>query len=206
MGTYFREVFTEKLDADFHIGLSPEHDNRVAELIPPEPAPELSEWMSKDEIEEMGRNNKISVAATKTREFRQAEVPASNGHGNARSMAQLGSIVACGGTLNGIQFLTRKTIDDSIKEQIYLPDSVLMRKQRYGLGWGLPSPENPLTPNWKERNACYWGGWGGSRLLMDLDQKLCFTYAMNNMIMTLTGDSRSYKINRAVYECLGEEI
>lgn len=38
LGTFFREEVAVPLDADFHIGVSEEHDRRVAELIPP---PEL---------------------------------------------------------------------------------------------------------------------------------------------------------------------
>ncbi|MHA1729022.1 MAG: serine hydrolase, partial [Promethearchaeota archaeon] len=72
---------------------------------------------------------------------------------------------------------------------------------RFGLGWGLPSKEMPITPNWQTRRACYWGGWGGSRILMDMDAKLCFSYAMNQMIQSLTGDPRTNKLNKVLYEC-----
>jgi hypothetical protein len=30
---------------------------------------------------------------------------------------------------------------------------------RHGIGFGLPSPELPISPN---QRACFWGGWGGS--------------------------------------------
>ncbi|MDH3687116.1 MAG: beta-lactamase family protein, partial [Myxococcales bacterium] len=35
IGTFFREEVAQPLGADFHIGLDPEHDERVGELIPP---------------------------------------------------------------------------------------------------------------------------------------------------------------------------
>src|SRR5581483_5263521 len=37
LGTFFREEVAEPLGADFHIGLPPEHDGRVARLIPHPP-------------------------------------------------------------------------------------------------------------------------------------------------------------------------
>ena len=36
LGQFFASEVAQPLDADFHIGLSPEHDHRVADLIPPE--------------------------------------------------------------------------------------------------------------------------------------------------------------------------
>jgi hypothetical protein len=41
---------------------------------------------------------------------------------------------------------------------------------------------------------------------MDLDAKLCSAYAMNKMIMSLTGVSRERILNKILYECLGENI
>jgi CubicO group peptidase (beta-lactamase class C family) len=87
-----------------------------------------------------------------------AEIPAGNGQGNARSMARVGSIVACGGSLDGKKYLSTETLENAIKEQIYGTDLVL-GPIRFGLGWGLPSNEAPYTPNWETRRACYWGGW-----------------------------------------------
>ena len=39
LGTFFREEIAEPLGADFHIGLPPEHDARVGEMIPPDVLP-----------------------------------------------------------------------------------------------------------------------------------------------------------------------
>jgi len=120
-------------------------------------------------------------------------------------MARVGSIVACCGSLDGKKYLSTDTIEKAIKEQIYGTDLVL-GPIRFGLGWGLPSKESPYPPNWETRRACYWAGFGGSVLLMDLDAKMCFAYAMNNMVSSLTGDPRTEKLGRVLYECLGEEM
>ena len=66
---------------------------------------------------------------------------------------------------------------------------------RFGLGFGLVSKEFPMSPN---PHAFYWGGWGGSHVTMDLDAKLCWGFAMNKMIMSLTGDPRTMKIREAI--------
>ena len=49
---------------------------------------------------------------------RAAEIPASNGHGNARSVARVGSLLSCGGTLNEPFFLSQETVFRALEEQI----------------------------------------------------------------------------------------
>jgi len=121
-------------------------------------------------------------------------------------MACIGSVVACGGSLDGTKFLSAGTIEKAIKEQISGTDLVTGHT-RWGLGWALPSKELPITPNWETRRACTWGGNGGSAILMDLDAKLCETYAMNKMVVQAPWmDPRTWKLNKILYECLGEEI
>src|SRR5262249_58957637 len=39
VGTFLAKEVAGPLDADFHIGLAPEHDHRVANVIPPPPLP-----------------------------------------------------------------------------------------------------------------------------------------------------------------------
>ena len=58
---------------------------------------------------------------------------------------------------------------------------------RFGLGFGLKTDEMPLGPN---PRMFYWGGWGGSVILMDLDARVSIAYVMNKMISTTTGDTR----------------
>ena len=73
-------------------------------------------------------------------------------------------------------------------EQTYAQDLVLPLKLRHGIGFGLPSPEMPISPN---QRACYWGGWGGSLAVIDLDARMTFAYVMNKMGEGTTGDLRA---------------
>jgi CubicO group peptidase (beta-lactamase class C family) len=79
------------------------------------------------------------------------------------------------------------TIEKAIEEQCYGRDLVLGVPIRWGLGFGLTSKEMPVGPN---PRTFYWGGWGGSAVVMDLDAKLCFAYVMNKMTTGTLGDSR----------------
>jgi CubicO group peptidase (beta-lactamase class C family) len=156
VGTFFREEVANPLGADFYIGLPKEHDIRVAELISPPPV-DLSTFGALDPKSFAMRsltNPIIDVKMTKTREWRNSEIPADNGHGNARSVSRITAALACGGELDGVRLLSEKTILQSIEEQSYGTDLVLNVPIRFGLGWGLQSRELPLGPN---QNVFYWG-------------------------------------------------
>jgi len=129
-----------------------------------------------------------------SRAWRAAEIPAGNGHGNARSIARITATIARGGELDGIQLLSSNTIEEAIKEQIYDTDLVLLYPVRFGLGFGLNSKERPLGPN--PRSFC-WSGLGGSLAVMDPDAKTSFAYAMNKMVIQLADpkDPRADKLN-----------
>ncbi|HWF17315.1 MAG TPA: hypothetical protein VG244_14105, partial [Acidimicrobiales bacterium] len=67
---------------------------------------------------------------------------------------------------------------------------VLGVQQRIGMGYGLSNPpEMPLGPH-----ACYWGGYGGSVIIMDQDEEFTVCYVMNRMESGLVGDQRGINI------------
>ena len=203
VGTFFREEVTNPLNADFHIGLPEELDFRVGELIPPE-MPDLEKVAEQFNFDvsmaiKTLSNPPLDAEYSKTRAWRGAEIPAANGHGNARSVARIISALACGGEVDNVRLLSLETIEKSIEEQSYGPDLVLILPIRFGLGWGLTSKEMPIGPN---PRTFYWGGWGGSLAVVDLDAKLSFSYVMNKMNSNLTGDIRTVRLVRALYKAL----
>lgn len=204
LGTFFRDEIVEFLDADFHIGLPEKNDVRVADLIPP--TIDLSEFGKIDpySIAFKSLTNPVIdpeyfVKQTKTRAWRAAEIPAANGHGNARSVAKITAVVACGGELNGVRLLSLNTIEKALEEQYYGIDLILNIPMRFGLGFGLRSKDMPIGPN---ERVLYWGGWGGSVSIMDLDAKLSIAYVMNKMSSGLTEDIRSSRLIEAVYNSI----
>jgi len=203
LGTFFREEVAIPLHADFHIGLPEELDSRVGELIPPpvlkpgEPGyfeidPNSLAW-------KVMMNPPPNYNALKGRAWRGAEIPAANGHGNARSVARVGAAMACGGELDGVRLLGLPTIERAIEEQCYGTDLVLGIPIRWGLGVALNSKEMPISPN---PRTFSWGGAGGSKMIIDLDAKLSWGYVMNKMVAGLLGDTRSMGIAQALYAAL----
>jgi hypothetical protein len=51
--------------------------------------------------------------------------------------------------------------------------------------------------------VCYWGGWGGSLVVNDVDAGFTMAYVMNRMGEGTVGDDRAHTILRACYESLG---
>ena len=199
-GTFFLEEVAVPLKADFHIGLPEEYDSRVGELIPPptlKPGDPGYMDIAPDSMPARTFGNPLLTAEQpRDRAWRAAEIPAANGHGNARSVARVAAALACGGELDGVHLLTLPTIEKAIEEQYYGTDLVLMVPIRWGLGYGLTSKEIPISPN---PRAFFWGGWGGSLIVVDLDAKLSFAYVMNKMSATVMGDTRTTGPARALY-------
>ena len=52
-------------------------------------------------------------------------------------------------------------------------------------------------------NTIWWGGAGGSTIIIDTDAHLCFSYVMNQMKAAIVGDERGGSLGRAVYQGLG---
>ncbi len=73
-------------------------------------------------------------------------------------------------------------------EQTYGQDLVIPMVVRHGIGFGLPSPEVPISPS---ERACFWGGWGGSVAVIDLDARMSFSYVMSKMGEGTVGDMRA---------------
>jgi len=205
IGTFFREEVATPLNADFHIGVPEEVDHRVSKLIPP-PMPKPGEPGSMvfdpDSVQGRVMMNPVNTAQTSwERAWRAAEIPAANGHGNARSLARVGAAMACGGEVDGVRLMGMTTIKKALEEQAYNTDPVTQLPIRYGLGFGLPSKENPLSPN---PRTLYWAGWGGSMMVMDLDARLSWGYAMNKMWDTGTSpiDTRTIEVVKSLYASL----
>jgi len=68
------------------------------------------------------------------------------------------------------------------------------------LGFGLPGPLLKLPlPN---PNTIYWTDGGGSVIIIDMDARTTFAYAMNKMESTPMGDPRSFRIIQAMWQAL----
>ena len=144
------------------------------------------------------RNNEDNV---NSEWWRKAEIPAANGHGNARSVATIQGLITNGGEINGVRLLKTETIDLIFQEQSNGLDLVFLMPLRFGIGYALPNEEFSFLP--QDRRVCFWGGNGGSIIVNDVDENVTISYIMNKMIATPTvGDARGIGIIEAAYKAL----
>ncbi|SNY65395.1 serine hydrolase domain-containing protein [Paractinoplanes atraurantiacus] len=186
LGTVFRSEIAEPLGADFHIGLPASEEHRVAELIPP------AEEAFSGEVTELqdnaAHNPRLTTAIANTRAWRAAEIPAGGGTGNARSVARIHTILACGGGL-----LSEATRRSALEVQVEGVDLILGVPIRFGLGFAVGGDFMPSP------NTLYWGGAGGSLAVIDMDARATYAYTMNKMAGGLA-DMRAFAPMAAAWQ------
>lgn len=205
VGRFFADEIAGPLGADFHIGLGAEHDARVARVIPVPPlqfgSADGSVTPDRDSIPYRASNPRLMAEQSWEIPWRRAEIPAAGGHGNARGVALAQAAVSHGGALRGVELLSAKTIERIFDVQAAGRDLVLGIGVTFGVGYGLNSPRNPLSPN---ARVCYWGGWGGSLVVNDVDAGFTMAYVMNRMGEGTVGDARAHTLLQGIYASLDQ--
>jgi CubicO group peptidase (beta-lactamase class C family) len=198
---YVAEELAVPLGADFQIGARPEDEGRISPVVPPPPLPiDLSTLDPASVVFRCFTGPVADAAQANTPEWRAADMGAVNGHSNARGVLDLMRVVSLGGEAGGVRLLSEKTIDLVFDVQADGIDLVLGVPFRIGIGFGLsPSGAIPYLPDGR---VCFWGGWGGSMIVMDLDRRVTTSYMMNRMAPGIVGSPRAETYLNAVYSAL----
>jgi CubicO group peptidase (beta-lactamase class C family) len=126
-----------------------------------------------------------------------AEMPSSNGVGDARSLARF--YAALIDEVDGVRLLGAQQLQKACVEQVRGPDAVIFHETCFGLGYGL---QPALAPGAGPKSFGHPGA-GGALAFADPETGLGFAYMMNAMQFNMEGDPRSAGLVRAAYECLG---
>ncbi|MFD7132219.1 serine hydrolase domain-containing protein [Streptomyces sp. NPDC059894] len=198
---FVAEEIAEPLAADFQIGAAERDLGRIADVVPPPPFLFLGADPDRDSPAWKALNGPaVDAAVANTRQWRAADIGGANGHGNARSVARILSVLARGGEADGIRLLGEKTIDTVFDVQADGVDLVNGLRMRWGTGFALPQPRTfPWIP---EGRVAFWGGWGGSMIIMDPDRRMTISYIMNRMAPGILGSELSAAYVRAVYDAV----
>lgn len=202
LGNYFKEQVATRVDADFHIGLNPSEFERTAEIISggdmvmPEGV-EIPQFY----LENLDGTPPLTQATYNGADWRQTESPAANGHANARAVVRAQTAVANGGSAFGVSLLSPETIECIFKDQGYIAGVDAHHGIGYGLGGGIGGGAGWGLPG--DTKACFWGGAGGSSIVVDLSHRACHSYVMNQMSNDLLGDERARVLSKRFYEGLG---
>jgi hypothetical protein len=138
-------IACQEIEASTKNGLPPSAFPRVAHMVAPQwPPTDLTQL---DPNGPAYKTNKgplldLNIELSRTERWRRADIGAGNGHGNARSVARIQSVVACGGEVAGVRLLSPKTIDRIFEVQYQGTDHVTGMRVRMGVGYGLlPFPD-----------------------------------------------------------------
>ena len=126
-----------------------------------------------------------------------AELPSSNGIGNARALARV--YASCiGDGLDGRRTLTDSTVEAATAVRSQGPDAVLIVETCFGLGFMLGQSFGAANPPTAFGHA----GAGGSLAFADPASGLAFAYVMNDLRFDPSGDPRSEALVRAALAAL----
>jgi CubicO group peptidase (beta-lactamase class C family) len=205
-GRYFAQEVAAPLGLDFCIGLPEELEPRVARMYPEELEPDAQAFMDavlSDQSTFMGRVMSGPSGLFRyddmwnTRRLRGAEMPSSNGHGDARSLARM--YAACIGEVDGVRLLSDETVRRATRVLSDGPDCVIGQPLTIGLGFML-APTFPPGPGPRSFGHA---GAGGSLAFADPDRGLTFAYVMNQMKLSVAEqDPRAQRLVAATYESL----
>ena len=205
VGEWFREELAAPLKLDFAIGVPTADLERCAQILPTRVRagektilPEPMQRMMRDFYDVSTptgaafQNPALGPGYMNSADFRQAEMPALNGHGTARAVARLY------GNIN--ELLSTSVIDEATRTHSLGPDEVLKSITRFGLGFQLYQEEAPIGI----RDGSFGhSGAGGSMAFYDPESKIGFCYAMNQMQEGLiTGGTSAMKVANSLYDCI----
>jgi CubicO group peptidase (beta-lactamase class C family) len=189
VGEFFAAEVAAPLGADFSLGLPPRHDHRVAPSVPPPTRDGDYAASAPGSSGPSSAGTAVRVRDGNSVAWRRAQIPAASGFGNARSVALVQSVMACGGAVRGVRLLSQAGCDRAREEQFAGEDRRLGMQMRWGLGYGLFG------------NALGWGGWGGSLVMVDPDSRMAVAYVTTQM-REPADDTRGLELVLAAYDGL----
>jgi len=92
------------------------------------------------------------------------------------------------------------TVELIFDEQANGIDLVLSAPLRWGIGYGLA--KNEALPYLPDERICFWGGWGGSMVLMCPDRRTTIAYVMNKMGPGILGSERTATYAALIFDAL----
>jgi len=200
IGRFVAQEIAEPLALSFYFGLPELHDHRAAQMSASDKA---YDWVRQGEVSAYPhayRNRVFSATAPNVRGWRAAEMPAGNGHSDARSLAKIYGALAIGGTIDGHHLVSRRTLALAVAERFNGMDACSGAPTIFGAGFrvGAIGYGTHVSPG-------HFGhtGWGGSVAFADPSRKLGFAYVTNHMLGFDDGvDPRRARLLDAVYAAI----
>ncbi|MDQ1014014.1 serine hydrolase domain-containing protein [Streptomyces afghaniensis] len=206
-GAFLEREVTGPLGIDFRIGLPEKDYGRAAELVQPAVAASSEQAAAFAQLAPAAiaavTNPAVSAAGALTPGWRAAEIPAANGHGTARAVADLYGVFAGRGSYGGKRILSPEAAERVREGQGRCRDLVIGAgfegETEAGLGLWLSGAHGSYGPN---PRAFGHDGFGGSCGLADPEAHVSMGYVMNRMGPHIANDPRKTALVDALYSAL----
>jgi CubicO group peptidase (beta-lactamase class C family) len=201
IGAFLRQELCTPLGVDCFLGLPNAEEPRTAEMTIDlvEGAPTFFSHWRPDGLGPKSFGNPPDcnvIEHTNSRAFRAAEIPAANGHANARALARVY------GALGRGELLASSLVDEAGAVHVDGPDIVMELPTRFGLGFEITLPEGDFSFGPGARTFGH-NGSGGSLGVLDPDAGVSLGYVMNRMEWRERRDDRRwFPILDALYAAL----
>lgn len=204
VGQFFRSQVADKLgDVDFYIGVPESEHHRIVDVFggggglakPKDADPSI--------IAMVKNTPRIAPDAVNSAAWRSAELPAGNGHGDARSLARVYAALASGGALGGVRLVSTPAIERMREPQ---PEGVDMYIGSLAGGatmaWRLGFMPN-LGGYGPTQTSFGHTGFGGSFAMCDPESELSIAYVTSKLVNGGPPDLRGPMLAYATYQSLG---
>lgn len=223
LGQFIAEEIAGPLEADFYLGLDDSLMARAATVYPaeedevkppaaaqPGSAPSEDPLATERAIRTRTKLGSFSgqkrdpLALFNSPEWRRSQLGGSSGHGNARGLGRIMTVLGHGGVSRSTKLLSPATIDLVFREQFRGTDGYYLKPIRWGIGYALAPQDQkergPLPFLRPGKRTCYWYGTGGALSLADAERGIALTYAMNQSQSGRNSLNGVYY--DAIYDCL----
>lgn len=194
---FVAEEIATAFDLDISIGLAPEDEDRVAEMLPV-PSLDTSKFDTSNRAQQAAFTNPVTPGSlSNDAAWRAADLPSANGYSNARALAGLYALLLRpredGRTLAG-----RTAVSQATRCRFEGVDLVKGVYTRWSAGFWL-NPGKLYGPNLE---AFGHSGWGGSFAFADPIADVAVAYTMNRMSDQFELDPRRRGLIDSVYASL----
>ena len=198
IGEFVQQEIALPLEADFFIGLEPALQRRAAATLMPKNLIDPSALPSIEETRGSVTNPMMHPQAANTAAWRQAELPALNGHASADGIARIYAMLANGGVFRGRKLLSAAAVHRMTQVLSKRMDLTLGLEAQWAAGVVLNGTTTFFGPNPRTYGH---SGWGGSFGCADPQNSLAIGYVCNQMGPDLVGDVRARELCAAIYGC-----
>ena len=196
-GEWIAEDLCAPLGLDFGIGVPQSEWTRIATLTPPPPPP--ADRPKPDPIAFRAISNPMILPAEAASPlWRTAQVPAANGHTNARSLARLWGAIGNSGEVDGTRILSPAMIE-TMRTPFSTGPDLMMGAGSWGAGVMI-NRGGLFGPGEGAFGGC---GFGGSQGYADPELGLGAGYTPNRMFGGALQDPRAMALANVAAECAG---